>query len=190
MNKTKKIIFESAIKVFSNSGYDGATVDEIAIEAGVAKGTLYYHFKSKEEIFKFIISEGLNLMEEEIGNIDKDNLNPIDRLKDICKIQLALLNNNKAFFRVLMSQLWGQELRQLELRKQLVRYINRIEVHIAEAMEKGMIIKGNSRFMAYTFFGSLISAAVYEVTNDEKIGPDEIAENLILFNFKGLQKNI
>ena len=40
MNKTKKAIFNAAIKVFSIEGYDSATVDEIASEAGVAKGTL------------------------------------------------------------------------------------------------------------------------------------------------------
>ena len=51
MNKTKRAIFESAIKVFSKSGYTGATMDEVVAKAGVAKGSLYYHFKSKEELF-------------------------------------------------------------------------------------------------------------------------------------------
>ena len=54
MNNTKKLIFEAAIKVFSECGYNGAIMDDIASRAGVAKGTLYYHFASKEEIFKFV----------------------------------------------------------------------------------------------------------------------------------------
>ncbi|MPM64998.1 hypothetical protein SDC9_111890 [bioreactor metagenome] len=45
MNKTKMTIFEAAIKTFSNSGYNGTTMDQVAEAAGVAKGTLYYHFK-------------------------------------------------------------------------------------------------------------------------------------------------
>jgi AcrR family transcriptional regulator len=49
MNKTKNTIFEAAIKVFSSNGYNGATMDDIALNAGVAKGTLYYHFKSKKK---------------------------------------------------------------------------------------------------------------------------------------------
>ena len=52
MSKTKQGILNSAIKVFSTKGYDGATMDDVAIVGGVAKGTLYYHFKSKEELFK------------------------------------------------------------------------------------------------------------------------------------------
>ena len=55
MNRTKKAIFEAAINVFATSGYNGSTVDEIASKANVAKGTLYYNFKSKEEIFNFVI---------------------------------------------------------------------------------------------------------------------------------------
>ena len=66
MNKTKRAIFESAIKVFSNCGYTGATMDEVVARAGVAKGSLYYHFKSKEELFIFIIKEGINLIHEEV----------------------------------------------------------------------------------------------------------------------------
>ena len=52
MSKTKQGILNSAIKGFFNKrGYDGATMDDGAIVGGGDKGTLYYHFKSKEELF-------------------------------------------------------------------------------------------------------------------------------------------
>lgn len=38
MNKTKNLIFKSAIKIFSESGYRGATMDDIAANAGLVKG--------------------------------------------------------------------------------------------------------------------------------------------------------
>ena len=59
MNRTKRLIFDSAIRIFSDCGYRGATMDDIASNAGLAKGTLYYHFTSKEEIFNFIVEEGI-----------------------------------------------------------------------------------------------------------------------------------
>ena len=49
MNRTKRLIFDSAIRIFSDCGYRGATMDDIASNAGLAQGTLYYHFTSKEE---------------------------------------------------------------------------------------------------------------------------------------------
>lgn len=187
MNKTKKSIFDAAIKIFSKSGYNGATMDEIALEAGVAKGTLYYHFKSKEEIFRFIINEGLGILADKVNYVDK-NENPIENLKNICRAQLAALYENKDFFKVLLSQLWGQEIRQLELRQQLRKYVDRIELYIKDAIKLGYIREGNANFMAYAFFGSLLSVAVYEVINIDHINLDEIVDNLVLYNLKGLEK--
>ncbi|QAA30331.1 TetR/AcrR family transcriptional regulator [Clostridium manihotivorum] len=189
MNKTKRIIFEAAISIFSKAGYNGATMDEIALEAGVAKGTLYYHFKSKEEIFNFIITEGINLMHEEIDQVKDLEGDALFKLKEVCKIQLSFLYKNKEFFKVIMSQLWGQELRQFELRNQLQKYVYSIEVYIKEASDTGLIRKGDTSFLAYAFFGSLISAAIYEILNIDKINLENIIDNLIDYNFRGLQIN-
>lgn len=50
----KNKIIQAAIKIFSKKGFHKSTMDEIAKEVGVSKGTLYTYFKSKEEILKEI----------------------------------------------------------------------------------------------------------------------------------------
>lgn len=189
MNKTKKAIFDASIKEFSMSGYNGTTVDEIAINAGVAKGTLYYHFKSKEEIFAFVINEGINILEEEIKSVEKDK-NPIEVLKKICQTQLKFLYRNKDFFKVLISHMWGQEIRNSNIRDKIEVYLTGIETHITNAMEQGLIRQGNPIVMAYLFFGSLCSAAVYEVMNAENVKLEQIEKSLIDFTLRGMGANI
>jgi len=44
MNRTKRRIFECAMKLFAEKGYDATSVEEITAVTGIAKGTLYYHF--------------------------------------------------------------------------------------------------------------------------------------------------
>ena len=44
MNKTKKLIFDSAIKIFSECGYRGATMDDIASNAGLSKRNIILSF--------------------------------------------------------------------------------------------------------------------------------------------------
>ncbi len=78
MNRTKKLIFESAIRIFSDCGYRGATMDDIASNAGLAKGTLYYHFTSKEEIFNFIVEEGIQILQDQVLDIQKVDISPIE----------------------------------------------------------------------------------------------------------------
>lgn len=187
MNKTKRSIFESALKIFSKSGYSEATMDDIAINAGVAKGTLYYHFKSKEEIFKYVISEGMNVITEEMEEATKYITDPIQKIITVCKVQFGLVYRNKDFFKVVMSQLWGQESRQFELRQVVRVYIGEIEKFIKEAMEAGALKKGETQFMAYTLFGTICSGAVYELINDNQEKVDYLVENITNYILKGIE---
>ncbi|SKA80125.1 transcriptional regulator, TetR family [Clostridium sp. USBA 49] len=187
MSKTKKAIFDAAIKIFSINGYEGATMDDMAQEAGVAKGTLYYHFKSKEEIFKYVITEGIEVIKEQIAEVTEKEKNSLSKLKALCRLQLNLVYEKKDFFKVIMSQLWGQEIRQLELREVIGKYINSIEKYIKDAMDEGVIKKGDPYFMAYIFFGLLCSAAVYELINKGRSNIDEVTENLMMYILNGIQ---
>ncbi|MBE6062487.1 MAG: TetR/AcrR family transcriptional regulator [Clostridium butyricum] len=186
MNKTKKLIFESAIKIFSESGYRGATMDDIAANAGLAKGTLYYHFVSKEEIFNFIVEEGIQILQNQVIEIQKEDINPIEKLIKISRTQLSFLYKYTDFFKVVMSQLWGHEKRQYELRKKIRNYIKEIEVDIKEGMKRNEIEQGDSEFMSYEFFGTLCSAAVYESIHIEKVDLQNTIESTIRFTLKGL----
>lgn len=186
MNKTKNLIFESAIKIFSESGYRGATMDDIAANAGLAKGTLYYHFTSKEEIFNFIVEEGLKILQNQVIEVQKMNMGPIEKLIKICKIQLTFLYGYTDFFKIVMSQLWGNESRQDELRQKIRTYINEIEVNIKNAMENGQIEKGDIELTAFQFFGSLCSSAIYESIHIEKINLENIIDSTIRFTLKGI----
>ena len=49
--ETRTKIIEAAIKLFSNNGYNKASVDDICAEAGVSKGAFYHHFPSKQAVF-------------------------------------------------------------------------------------------------------------------------------------------
>ena len=188
MNKTKKAIFHSAIKIFSKSGYNGATMDDIAFNAGVAKGTLYYHFRSKEEIFKYIIKEGTSIIIERMECIAKNEHDALSKLKALCKIQLSLVYENRDFFKVIMSQLWGQELRQLELRHTIKGYINYIEKYLRQSIDEGSIKNGEVSFMAYTIFGTICSATVYELINEDDRDIHEVNDNLVGYILSGIKK--
>ena len=54
----KQRILDGALEVFKSNGLDGATMDEIAQKSGFGKATLYYYFKSKEDVFSAILVDG------------------------------------------------------------------------------------------------------------------------------------
>lgn len=55
--ESKKRIIDAAIKVFSQYGYNGATMRMIAKEAGISVGGVYLYFRNKEELSLFLIKE-------------------------------------------------------------------------------------------------------------------------------------
>ncbi len=55
----KTAILEAALKVFANNGFEGATIDKIAKEAGIAKGLLYTYYSGKEELLEALIRFGM-----------------------------------------------------------------------------------------------------------------------------------
>jgi len=179
MNKTKRAIFQSAIKIFSTNGYDGATMDEISADAGVAKGTVYYYFKSKDEVFTYIITEGVSLLREHIESIITGQGDYTYKLRELSKNQLRLVYENRDLFKVLMSQAWGGKIRHSELRELLKGYMGDIENFLIKVIEDGAIKKCDSSFLTYMYFGTLGSVAVYNIIKNDNMKLDEITDNFM-----------
>lgn len=186
MNKTKDVIFEAAIKIFSEKGYNKATMEEIACSAGVAKGTLYYNFKNKEEIFRYIIQEGMKKLQAQVQEATRQLEDPVEKLRTLSRTQLKLVHANRDFFKILMSQLYGGEFSESKFKNTISNYIRFIETFIKEAMDEGCIKKGETLFMAYTFFGDLFSAVLYELTHDEEVDVEEVQKKLMSYIFGGI----
>ena len=187
MNKTKKVIFEAAIKAFSKKGYHKATMDEIAEIAGVAKGTLYYHFKSKEDIFKFIIDEGIKVVKEELNDKTKHLEDPSEKLRKVCEVQLKLVITYLPFFKTLLSQMWGDEDRQEQCREVLAKYFKLLEGYLVEAADEEVVKKNNIEIIAFNFFGVMASTVVYSITHTN-IETDEVLDTLVEFLMRGIGK--
>src|SRR5256885_13570038 len=66
-------IMEGARAVFLGQGFDGASMGEIARQAGVSKGTLYVYFDSKEALFESIVEEECQAQAEQVFALDSND---------------------------------------------------------------------------------------------------------------------
>lgn len=62
---SRQLIIDAAAQIFSRSGYHLSSMDTIAELAGVAKGTLYYHFPGKGALFRDVVIEGIDMLTHE-----------------------------------------------------------------------------------------------------------------------------
>ena len=79
----RKRLVQTALKLFSSRGYHNTGIADILRESGCTRGTLYYHFSSKEELGYAAIDETMRLLAEQgAASRLSTNEHPIDRLSD------------------------------------------------------------------------------------------------------------
>ena len=148
MNKTKRKIFEASMELFAKKGYEATSVEEITSVVGVAKGTLYYHFSTKEEIFYFLVEEGMKLLKNSIAIKTSKLENSLDKLKAVILIQIKVIKKYENFISIILSQIWGQEPRNKKCREYVFEYITMIEDIVKEGIENQELIEGDSSVIA------------------------------------------
>jgi AcrR family transcriptional regulator len=74
-------IIAAAAKVFRTKGYHAATVQDIADEVGILKGSLYHHFESKEDLLYLIVKEPIARMYQTMGEIVAIDLPAPEKLR-------------------------------------------------------------------------------------------------------------
>lgn len=168
MNKTKRKIFETSMKLFAQKGYDATSIEEITATVGVAKGTLYYHFSSKEEIFNFLIEEGMKLLYNSIDIKTEKLSSYIDKLKAIVLIQIKIVAKYEDLITILLSQFLGREARNQKCKNYVYGYIAKIEEIVKKGIEKGEIKKGNPNVIASEIYGLICSSLVYKLKKEEE----------------------
>lgn len=85
-------IREAAIGIFLASGYDGATMEDIAVRAGVSKQTVYKHFTDKRNLFADIVLSTTDDMDALVGLIADRLANTSDPAKELEHLAEAFLN--------------------------------------------------------------------------------------------------
>ncbi len=163
MNKTKRKIFEASMKLFAEKGYDATSIDEITETVGVAKGTLYYHFSSKEEILNFLVEEGVKLLQNSVDIKTAKYTSYIDKIKAIILIEVKIVSKYEDLIKILLSQFWGNDIRNQKYQAYIYGYIKKIEEVIMQGMEENQIKKGNPETIASEIYGLICSCLIYKI---------------------------
>lgn len=174
MNKTKRKIFEISMKLFAEKGYDATSIDEITSIVGVAKGTLYYHFSSKEEIFNFLVEEGMKLLKNSIEIKISKCESTIDKLKAVSLIQLKTVKKYENLLMIVLSQALGFETRNMFCRDKVIEYIEVVQKIIEDGKNKGELKKLDSEILASEIFSLTYSSLIYLRKTNKPIDIEKI----------------
>jgi AcrR family transcriptional regulator len=94
-------ILKIAQEIFSKYGYKKTTLDDIANAVRKGKSSLYYYFKSKEDLFQAVILKEVEILAKELDAVINRNTDPIDKLRDYVLTKLTTFRGLANFYNAL-----------------------------------------------------------------------------------------
>jgi TetR/AcrR family fatty acid metabolism transcriptional regulator len=153
----REAILRAAITVFAHNGYFNSKVADIAREAGVADGTVYLYFKSKEDILHSVfdrsVEEALAEAKEKIANIS----DPREKLRQIAYLHLERLGANRDLAVVFQVELRGSTKFMEEFSAAgFAEYLTLIRSTFEEGQQAGLFRADlNAKVVSKILFGAL-----------------------------------
>jgi TetR/AcrR family fatty acid metabolism transcriptional regulator len=190
-DKRRRII-DAAVKVFAEKGFFGAKVSEIADAAGVADGTIYLYFKSKDDILISLFQEKMSEIVKQLQAILSELPDPETKMRRYVIEHLKLVARQPELMQVLTVEL-RQSARFIKeySPKAFARYLAVIGMIIEEGQKAGVFRKDiDAGILRRALFGLIDELSLEWVlrSRDEKQpDPEVIGEQIAEFIIRGLR---
>lgn len=125
---------ESAFALFAQHGFENVNLDRIAAHAGVTKGSLYWHYKSRKALILAACEHFYRLWQEGLHTAIEDVTDPLERLQGglSYSVDSCLLNPTNRIFE---SEIYAAALHDEEIRTGWVRFYNAVFGLFVELVE-------------------------------------------------------
>ncbi|MBI5954736.1 MAG: TetR/AcrR family transcriptional regulator [Chloroflexi bacterium] len=183
--KRRHEIFHQVVGVFLKKGFQETSMREIAEAAGLGKSTLYDYFKTKDDILLYFFEDQISDLTEAAKKIALQNIPANERLQQIMKVHLDLLQANKSLYMKLML-----EAQRLKLDSQKQIQMNRHEYQdllrglIEEGIREGVFRKVDSLLAARMLLNTMTPVVF---TSRPTGSPQEMLDETMDIFLKGLQ---
>lgn len=186
----REAILRAAIQVFAHNGYFNSKVADIASAAGVADGTVYLYFKSKEEILHSIfdrtVEEAISDGRKQLGQIS----DPREKLRGIARLHLERLGADRDLAVVFQVELRGSTKFMEEFSAAgFAEYLGLIRATIEEGQSAGVFRRGlNAKIVAKVFFGALDEMATNWILSKRRYKLVPMADQVVDILLNGVSE--
>lgn len=178
IGERRKAILAAAIRRFDASGYSATTMDEVAADAGISKGSIYNYFQSKEELFAQLFGAMASQKQNEIEAAMAQAGSPSKRIH--CFVdQWAAHQSERQRFGRLFLEFWATAARgkQSHLAKTFSQFYNRwrdlLSATITQGIQEGEFRKDFSPPTAATLILAILDGISVQLVTDMGINVDD-----------------
>lgn len=187
----ESLILQVAEEVLMERGYHETSIDEIAARVGIAKGTVYLHFPSKEDLIVAIFTRDTRQLVARVGEIVESGASPREALEGIlrCMYGRIFVKRMQLLYSIYRS---GDPKRQWKDHGEKLRgLLDEMAARISDVLEKGKAVGEfdpdiPTPVMLSAFFGLLSPKSYERLVIEEQMEGDELAKYLGRIYFKGI----
>lgn len=175
-NKEKEIL-KAAGRVFARKDYHRVTMQEVAEEADVGKGTLYRYYKSKDDLYFSVIRIGLDALEGYLRHEASKGRDYVDKVKRVIYGTLVFFEKNRPFVKIFLQE-------EVRLRDQgehpclaaQAKLVRLTEAMIEEGQEAGVFRQTDVPLAAALLIGMLKGSFLCELDALVKLDLEDRAQ--------------
>lgn len=184
----RKAIVSAAVRLFSQQGFANTTTREIAANAGVAEGTIYRYFSSKQDIlFAFIEPTALH---DFAAHFPLDNnIDDLSLISAFILNRMQILQANQHLIRVVIGEALHNPVLIEGLRAMILPAISSLEAYFVRRINAGVFRKVDAELASRALFGHImgyfIQSILFPVAHTE-INMEQIASELARLYLQGM----
>lgn len=185
-------IMSAAKKVFARKGFNATTITDIAKEAGLAYGSIYWYFDSKDTLFHALMSaEGDSLRSHIAAALAAYRQRPEkdwEPLRITVQAVLEFFEADKAVTKLLLRDAYalGDQFEK-HLGSIYERFVDDIEKHMIAAQQRGTVISAPPRMLAFSLAALIGQLAHRRLSTDDGVTAAEVADIVVQFSLSGLR---
>lgn len=176
---TKERILDAAMSIFSNKGYYDTRLDEIAEESQSSKGSIYFHFPNKEQLFISLVDQFANVIERNVTDAIAPYPQGMQRVQVAIEAVLETFGKYRRPAKILLVQAVGLgsvfENKRMETTD---RFANLIQTYLQEAIDIGDIAPIDTEVVAHAWMGAIYNVVIQWVYTGDP-APERIMQTLV-----------
>jgi TetR/AcrR family transcriptional regulator, acrAB operon repressor len=184
---TRQAIQEAVVNLVTIRDTRGITMDEVAAEAGVSKGCLYLHFRSKKELLDSVKEISFKPLGDQLQAILNGSLSPDRKIKDIMHRLLGYFDENRGLLRFLLED---RELAQSQIKRQKSSryrsFLERISRVVEDGVAEGRFRQLDSGKVASMLVESTIAMSARRLLDEQPAPVEEDARLLMEVFLQGI----
>jgi AcrR family transcriptional regulator len=176
------LIFDSAEGVFGRKGYDGATMNDIADEAGVSLKTLYCTYQNKQDLYHQIMRQRASGFVSEMNASVSDVEDPLSRIERLISAYVDYLFEHQDWLRIhLLSRIaWAFRPADEEVATSWDAVRETYSRAIRDGMDSGQVYPGDAEEMTIMMQSIMQLQMARAIDHAEPREPDETAAAILL----------